>query len=117
MKCRPNFIVAIATGAAMLSLSTAAGAETWAPPNVPGMPEYHEPTAKPQSRPIMNWDTIAGNWKQFAGKVKEKWGKLTDDDITRIAGRREQLEGTLQERYGYTKDEVRREVDRWVAPD
>ncbi|MGE0195994.1 MAG: CsbD family protein, partial [Methylocystis sp.] len=47
---------------------------------------------------------MAGNWKQFSGKVKEKWGKLTDDDVTRIDGRREQLEGLLQERYGYSKD-------------
>jgi uncharacterized protein YjbJ (UPF0337 family) len=125
MKSRPNCIVAIAAGAAILCLSTVVSAETdssnktkWAPPNVPGMPEYHEPAAKPESRrPLMNWDTIAGNWKQLAGKVKEKWGKLTDDDITRIDGRREQLEGALQERYGYTKEEVRREVDKWVAPD
>ncbi|HVY44182.1 MAG: CsbD family protein [Bacteroidota bacterium] len=63
----------------------------------------------------MNWDRIQGNWKQFTGKVKEKWGELTDDDLTSISGRREQLEGKLQERYGYNKDQVRKEVDDWLG--
>jgi uncharacterized protein YjbJ (UPF0337 family) len=63
----------------------------------------------------MNWDRIEGNWKQFTGKVKEKWGDLTDDDLTPINGRRDQLEGKLQERYGYTKDQVKKEVDDWLG--
>ena len=46
----------------------------------------------------MNWDRVQGNWKQFSGKVKEKWGDLTDDDLTQINGNREQLEGRLQAR-------------------
>jgi uncharacterized protein YjbJ (UPF0337 family) len=61
----------------------------------------------------MNWDRIEGNWKQFAGKVKERWGKLTDDDLQVINGRREQLEGKIQERYGYGKDQVKKELDDW----
>jgi uncharacterized protein YjbJ (UPF0337 family) len=61
----------------------------------------------------MNWDRIEGNWKQFSGKVKEKWGQLTDDDLTRVNGNREQLEGVLQERYGYAKDQAKAEIDRW----
>lgn len=61
----------------------------------------------------MNWDRIEGNWKQFSGKVKEKWGQLTDDDLTKINGSREQLEGILQERYGYAKDKVKTEIDQW----
>jgi len=61
----------------------------------------------------MNWDRIEGNWKQFAGKVKEKWGNLTDDDIARVNGSREHLEGILQERYGYAKDKAKDEIDRW----
>ena len=61
----------------------------------------------------MNGDRIEGNWKQFTGKVKEKWGKLTDDDLTTINGRRDQLEGKIQERYGYAKDQARKEVDDW----
>ena len=61
----------------------------------------------------MNWDRIEGNWKQFSGKVKEKWGQLTDDDLTRINGNREQLEGVLQQRYGYAKDKAKEEIDHW----
>jgi uncharacterized protein YjbJ (UPF0337 family) len=61
----------------------------------------------------MNWDRVAGNWKQFSGKVKEKWGELTDDDLTQINGNREQLEGLLQKRYGYAKDKAKQEIDSW----
>ena len=61
----------------------------------------------------MNWDRIEGNWKQFAGKVKESWGDLTDDDIAKLNGNREQLEGLLQQRYGYAKDKAKAEIDRW----
>ncbi|CEJ89010.1 MAG: CsbD family protein [Hyphomicrobium denitrificans] len=61
----------------------------------------------------MNWDRIEGNWKQFTGKVKEKWGDLTDDDLARVNGNREQLEGVLQERYGYAKDKAKEEIDSW----
>ena len=62
----------------------------------------------------MDWDRVAGNWKQMTGKVKEKWGDLTDDDISAMNGKREQLEGKLQERYGYAKDQARQEVDSWI---
>jgi len=62
----------------------------------------------------MDWNRVEGNWKQFKGKVKEKWGDLTDDDLDRIAGRRDQLEGIIQQRYGTAKDQVRQDVDRWL---
>lgn len=62
---------------------------------------------------VMNWDRIEGNWKQFSGKVKEKWGQLTDDDLAQANGNREQLEGILQKRYGYAKDQAKQELDRW----
>jgi uncharacterized protein YjbJ (UPF0337 family) len=61
----------------------------------------------------MNWDRISGQWKQFKGKVKEKWGQLTDDELDVIAGRRDQLSGKLQERYGYSKDEAERHIADW----
>jgi uncharacterized protein YjbJ (UPF0337 family) len=58
----------------------------------------------------MNWDTVKGDWKQFQGKVKEQWGKLTDDDLSRIEGRRDQLTGAIQKRYGIEKDEAEKQV-------
>ncbi len=61
----------------------------------------------------MNWDRIEGNWKQFTGRVKEQWGKLTDDDIDVIGGKRDQLVGKIQESYGIGKDEAERQVDNW----
>jgi uncharacterized protein YjbJ (UPF0337 family) len=64
---------------------------------------------------LMDWDRIAGNWKQFTGKAKEQWGKLTDDDLMKIEGKREHLEGKIQEHYGYGKDQVRKEVDKWLG--
>jgi len=63
----------------------------------------------------MNWDRIEGNWKQFAGKVRQKWGKLTDDDLTVVNGKREQLEGKIQERYGYSREQAKKELDDWSA--
>jgi uncharacterized protein YjbJ (UPF0337 family) len=63
----------------------------------------------------MDWNRVEGNWKQMKGKVKAKWGDLTDDDLDSIGGRREQLEGKLQERYGYAKDQARKEIDDWYA--
>ncbi|HAI07323.1 uncharacterized protein YjbJ (UPF0337 family) [Pantoea sp. AN62] len=61
----------------------------------------------------MNEDRIGGNWKQFKGKVKEKWGDLTDDDMTVVEGKRDQLVGKIQERYGYEKDRAEKEVKEW----
>ena len=61
----------------------------------------------------MNWDTVAGNWKQVKGKVKEQWGKLTDDDLLEIEGRRDQLVGKIQSRYGITKEEAEAQVGTW----
>jgi len=58
----------------------------------------------------MNWDQISGNWKQLAGKVKEKWGNLTDDDLTVVKGKRDQLIGVVQVRYGIAKEEAERQV-------
>ncbi len=62
----------------------------------------------------MNWDRIEGGWKQFTGKVKEQWGKLTDDDLTEVAGRRDQLAGKIQARYGIAKEEAERQLDAFA---
>jgi uncharacterized protein YjbJ (UPF0337 family) len=60
----------------------------------------------------MNSDVFAGKWKQAKGEVKEWWGKLTDDDLTRVDGNRDKLVGLLQERYGYAKERAEQEIDR-----
>jgi len=61
----------------------------------------------------MNEDTLKGQWTQLKGKVREQWGKLTDDDVDMIQGRGEQLVGRIQERYGVAKDEAQRQFDAW----
>jgi len=62
----------------------------------------------------MNWDQIEGKWKQFAGRFREKWGKLTDDDWQVIGGKKDQLVGRIQERYGMAREQAQREVDDFV---
>lgn len=62
----------------------------------------------------MNWDQVEGKWKQYKGQAKEKWGKLTDDDLDVIDGRRQQLVGKLQERYGTAKDVAEKQADEFV---
>lgn len=61
----------------------------------------------------MNWDQIAGNWKQVKGKIKKKWRKLTDDDLDVIAGKHDQFVGKLQKIYGVPKERAEREADDW----
>ena len=62
----------------------------------------------------MNEDTFKGQWTQLKGKIREQWGKLTDDDLDQIQGRSEQLIGKLQTRYGIARDEAQRQVDSWM---
>lgn len=61
----------------------------------------------------MNWDQIKGNWKQASGKAQEQWGKLTNDDLDVVAGRREHLAGKIQERYGIAKEEAETQLAEW----
>ena len=61
----------------------------------------------------MNKDQVQGNWKQFKGKIKEQWGKLTDDDLDVIAGRKDQLIGSIQERQGVAKEEAEKQFNDW----
>ena len=61
----------------------------------------------------MNKDTLEGNWKQLKGKAKERWGKLTDDQLDQVEGKRDQLVGQIQESYGKSKDEAERDVDEF----
>ena len=61
----------------------------------------------------MNQDTFEGKWKQIKGAFKDKWGKFTDDDMTRLEGNRDKIVGALQEKYGHTKDQAQKEFDTW----
>jgi uncharacterized protein YjbJ (UPF0337 family) len=61
----------------------------------------------------MNWDRIEGNWKQFVGKARQKWADLTDDDLDKVHGKKDELVGKIQERKGIAREEAEREVDEW----
>ena len=63
----------------------------------------------------MSWDIVEGKWKQLLGFAKEKWGKLTDDDLTQISGKRDKLIGKLQEKYGYTIEEASLRADEFAT--
>ena len=62
----------------------------------------------------MNRDTFKGQWTQIKGKIRQQWGKVTDDDLAQIEGNAEQLIGKIQEHYGRTREEAERELDRWL---
>jgi uncharacterized protein YjbJ (UPF0337 family) len=62
----------------------------------------------------MNEDVLEGNWKMLRGRIREKWGELTDDEVDQIAGKRDRLAGMLQAKYGYTKDEISRQIDDFL---
>ena len=61
----------------------------------------------------MNWDTIKGDWKNFKGKIRDRWGRFTDDELDQVQGRREQFEGLLQKKYGMARDEAQRQLDEF----
>lgn len=63
----------------------------------------------------MNWDQVSGQWAQLRGSLREKWGKLTDDDLEVAAGNRDKLVGLLQERYGLAKDSALNSLDKFIA--
>jgi uncharacterized protein YjbJ (UPF0337 family) len=68
------------------------------------------PTSEDRKETEMNWDQIEGSWREFTGGVKERWGKLTDDELTSIGGKRDRLAGVLQKKYGMAKDKVEEEI-------
>ena len=61
----------------------------------------------------MNWDQVEGKWKQLKGSARERWGKLTDDDIHTLTGQKQQLVGKIQERYGIAKGEADKQAEAW----
>ena len=63
----------------------------------------------------MNWDQIVGKWSQVKGDIRQKWGKLTDNDLEVVAGSKDKLVGRIQERYGIAKEEAQRQLDEWAT--
>ncbi|MGI8961241.1 MAG: CsbD family protein [Bryobacteraceae bacterium] len=63
----------------------------------------------------MNSDQFEGKWKQLKGQVKQRWGKLTDDDVTALGGKKDELIGKIQERYGITREQAEKEADEWAS--
>ena len=63
----------------------------------------------------MNWNIIEGKWKEMSGSVQEQWGKLTNDELAEINGKKEKLEGMLQKKYGVTQEEATKQVDDWAG--
>jgi uncharacterized protein YjbJ (UPF0337 family) len=79
----------------------------------PGFPAISNISDNKRST-AMNWDRVEGNWTEFKGKVQQKWGKLTDDDLDVIEGKQKELIGRLQQRYGVAKEEAEREINTWL---
>ncbi len=63
----------------------------------------------------MNWDRIEGSWKELHGKVRQQWGKLTDDELDKIMGKRDELAGHIQKAYGISKDEAERQIEKFQS--
>jgi uncharacterized protein YjbJ (UPF0337 family) len=74
-------------------------------------------TSKPikKRKPVMNWEQISGDWKQLKGAVREQWGKLTDDDVNIIAGKRDILLGKIQEKHGIAYEQAEKDLKAWEA--
>ena len=62
----------------------------------------------------MNKDQIQGHWNEAKGKIKQTWGNLTDNDVTKLTGKRDEIEGLLQQKYGYEKEKAKKEVDNFI---
>ena len=92
---------------AAMSLSASALAQT-STPTAPSAP------AATESRAGVTWDMITGNWKRFKGKIRKQWGKLTNDDLAVAQGRREELVGKIQARYGIDKEQADKQVEAWL---
>lgn len=63
----------------------------------------------------MNWNMIEGKWKETMGSARQKWGDLTDDELTEVAGKKEKLEGLIQHKYGVTQEAASKQIDEWAG--
>ena len=69
---------------------------------------------KPNVKMEGKTDILQGKWHELKGQVKQQWGKLTDDDLTKLSGKQEELAGVLQKRYGYGKEKAELEINNWL---
>jgi uncharacterized protein YjbJ (UPF0337 family) len=76
---------------------------------------YFAPNVTHPKERGMNWTQLEGKWSQLKGEVRSKWSKLTDDDLTNLQGKREQLTGKIVERYGIAKEEAETQLDKWIS--
>jgi uncharacterized protein YjbJ (UPF0337 family) len=96
--------------ALVLSLTTPTGAQTTTPP--PAIKEAPASAKEPLRK--VAWDKISGNWKRFKGSIKQRWGKLTSNEIQQAQGKREALNGFIQSRYGIDREAADRQIDDWL---
>jgi uncharacterized protein YjbJ (UPF0337 family) len=104
-------ILAVALGATLLLAPTAQDGARAQAPSAP--PKAEAPPAKETFR-TRAWNKISGNWKRVSGSVKERWGKLTHNEIREARGRREALNGFIQSRYGIDRETADRQIDEWL---
>jgi uncharacterized protein YjbJ (UPF0337 family) len=98
----------------ILARPSSASYEAAAPGTSPALPAFSLHLIFIKGENAMNWDRVEGNWKEIKGKVHQQWGKLTNDDLEVIHGKRIELTGRLQQRYGIAKDEAERQIDDWL---
>jgi uncharacterized protein YjbJ (UPF0337 family) len=99
--------------AALLATATGATAQTSAAPSAAPRAVNQAPAAKESLR-TWTWNKVSGNWKRMKGSVKERWGKLTHNEIREAQGRREALNGFIQSRYGIDRETADRQIDEWL---
>ncbi len=97
-----------------LAAAVSLGAPALAQVSKPEAQTSQRAPAATESRALVSWDKIAGNWKWFKGKIRKQWGRLTNDDMAVARGRREELVGKIQARYGIDKEQADKQVEAWL---
>ena len=97
-----------------LAAAVSLGAPALAQVSKPEAQTSQRAPAAQETQRLVTWDKIAGNWKRFKGKVRKQWGRLTNDDMAVARGRREELVGKIQARYGIDKEQADKQVEAWL---
>lgn len=80
----------------------------------PAVTTTEAPASAPDTLRKKAWDKVSGNWKRFKGSVRQRWGKLTKNEVAQARGRREALNGFIQARYGIDREAADRQIDEWL---